>query len=84
MLLSLSNRRNCLQLYSCWFGDKRVWYSVLVLLCQKVVKILKVPNKIEDNEAEGNMLFMRFHQVIRIRYEAIYPSVLGSAVVFMN
>lgn len=28
------------------------WYSVLVLLYQKVVKILKVPNKIDD-EAEG-------------------------------
>lgn len=43
-----------------------------------------MPNNIEDDETEGNTLFIRFHQVMRIKYDGVYPTVLGSAVVFMN
>lgn len=84
MLISLPNRRNCLQLYNCQFGDKTIRYSVLVFLYQKVVKILKILNKIKDDGAEGNRLFTICHQVMRIKYDTIYPSVLRSSVVFMN
>lgn len=86
MLISLPNRRNCLHLYNCYFGDKTVRYRQVFLsfFYQKIVKILKVPNKIKDDGAEGNRLFMTFHQVTRIKYDTIYPSVLGNAVVFMN
>lgn len=60
-------------------------FGIVFLSCfTRIVKILRVPNKIEDDETEGNILFIRFHQVMRIKYDGVYPTVLGSAVVFMN